>query len=202
MVGWILDRVGDALRGRKKTKTQPSHSLASFKPTWRKHRGQGLDAWFRITLLRWRDTRALLTLLTAAVIADLQAHDNEGAVLNALMFRSRTLRKLDLDERDALVKTVRADLAIEDTEGVPLTKRQAERINDLRWKAIEKASRSFRVSQERRLSVFLQILDILHADQELVTAEIQFRDELQALLGLSNADAASCIQLIHDKNAF
>jgi hypothetical protein len=84
-------------------------------------------------------------------------------------------------------------------EGTP-NKRQLERINDKRWKSIELATRAFRVTQERRLAVFLQTLDLLHADQELVAAEILFRDELKAMLGVSDADAAECTQLIEEKN--
>lgn len=198
MVGWVLDRLRDVIKPGK-----PSHAphiLPSHKPTWRKHRGEGIDGWIKTSLFRWRDTRALLTLLSAAVVADLQTHGNESAVVGALIFRSRTLRRLDLDERDELIKIVRKDLALEDHDAMPTTKREAERINDLRWKAVEKASRSFRVTPERRKSVFLQVLDILHADQELVAAEKQFLEELRKMLGLDESDAARCARLIEEKN--
>lgn len=162
MVGWVFDRLRDVLREEmgKRPKVDPEDKK---KKKWQDYR-TGLFH----SLDRWDDARAMFTILSGAVTADNDTDPKESRTLDAIVARSRTFRRLNRNDMDKCIRTVAADIA------------------DNRLKALEKATRSFAVSVDRKASAYMQALDVLYADQELLGSETLFALHLAEMLTLDD----------------
>jgi hypothetical protein len=155
---------------------------------------------FRKWMPRWPEHQSLLTVLMASVTADNEIDPRETIALEALMTRSRILRKLSIEKLDVLREKVQNELGLDEWSPEPQPK-QAKKIAKKRRKALKRATRSFFSSPERSGAVYLQAIDILRADQILLTSEQVFYRELAAMLGIDDHDARRYRDVILYKNA-
>lgn len=165
---------GALMFGRKKEPVAP----LVLDPCWKEHDPKFLRG-LRLSLGRMGRAEALLTILTGAVTADNETDAREQKAVDAILMRSPTLRKLSTDQLEKLATKI-GKQGFKDDKGMSRTQRKAN--NKKRWRTLEKARRTFIHQKERPLSVYLQALDVLYADQTLLDSEKIFRAELAEML--------------------
>lgn len=162
MVGWVFDRFRDHWDAAM-AKRPPKDIEPRKEKSWEDYR-TGLFH----SLDRWDDARALFTILSSSVTADQLTDLKESRTLESIVNRSKTFRRLSPNDFDKMTGQVIHD------------------IQENRVKALEKATRTFAVTQDRQVAAYLQALDILHADQHLVGSERMFATDLAAMLKIED----------------
>lgn len=166
-------------RGSHKAHTGPIVE----QPCWEKHRPKNPRG-MRMRFMRPNYEQALLTVLTAAIAADNETDPREQKAVDAILLRSRALRKLSTDKLDLLRTKVIRLQGLNEGIGDHHSHRRARTRNEKRWRTLEHATRKLYEKDNFKVAAFLQALDILYADQALRDSEKTFRNELAKMLGV------------------
>lgn len=143
---------------------------------------EGLTDKFKDLVGSMSPEEAFFGLLALAVFADAKEVPQETDEFRALTLRTKTLSKLNNDQRAKLHDTVWPQL-----------------VNDKREALFENACTS--LPPHLRMAVYAQAADITLADQKLVHKEVKFLERLQKRLDISESAASDMVAVLRIKNA-
>lgn len=158
-------------------------------------------SWWRGLLGRWALPRAMLTVLTAAVTADSHSDPREIKALLAAVERSKTMRGLSTNAREALFDAVYSSLGLDQWSPEPQPDK-VKNLTKLRTRALKKATRTFFRDDRMKKAIFMQALDILRADQTILPSEVAFARHLAVMMAMEENDVRACEDVIIRKNRF